>query len=148
MDHREPRRTMLRKKTGPTNVENERGQALVEFAFVAIFLTLVLFGIMDFSRLFFAYATMSQGAREGARYGITHPGPPNDPSDPLNQAIIDIAEARMVVIGGEASVEVLYPDLCNDPMCRLQVRVTADLDMWTPLIPELPVVAQTTMHVE
>ncbi len=139
---------MLRKKTRPAKADGEQGQALVEFAFVAIFLTLVLFGIMDFSRLFFAYATMSQGAREGARYGITHPGPPDDPGDPLNQAIIDVAEARMVVIGGEASVEVLYPDNCINPMCQLQVRVTANLDMWTPLIPEIPMVAQTTMHVE
>ena len=53
--------------------QGEDGQGIVEFALVAGFLLLILFGIVDFSRLFFAYATMSHGVREGARYGIIHP---------------------------------------------------------------------------
>jgi hypothetical protein len=128
--------------------EGEEGQALLEFAFVAIFLTLVLFGIMDFSRLFFAYATMAQGAREGARYGIVHPGAPGTPDDPLNQEIVDLVESRMVVIGGDVTVQVLYPNLCSHSRCPIQVRIAGTLDIWTPIIPELPIVAQATMHIE
>jgi len=127
--------------------EGEQGQALLEFALVAIFLVLVLFGIMDFSRLFFAYATMSNGAREGARFAITHPGQDTE--------IEERTREMLVLIGGEATIEVEYPDEGTDDcptgrevLCRVQVRVSSHLDVWTPLIPELDVLAQATMHIE
>jgi len=131
--------------------EGEQGQALLEFALVAIFLLIVLFGIMDFARLFFAYATMSNGAREGVRFAITHSHPGEDHED----EIIERTLAMVVLIGGEATVEVLYPDAGTEDcptgrevFCRVQVRVSSHLDVWTPLIPELDVLAQATMHIE
>jgi cbb3-type cytochrome oxidase subunit 3 len=144
--------------------ENREGQALVEFAFVFLFMVLVILGIIDFARLFFAYATMSNGAREGARYGIVHPpDDAEDPTDPNIQATISHAEAMIVVIGSEAAVSVEYPggdgDSGDDPEeypagcttphhCRIQVIVTSDFDMWTPIIPSLSLEAQSTMHFE
>ena len=47
--------------------QRERGQTIVEFALVISFLFLIIFGIVEFSRLFFSYATMSHGTREAAR---------------------------------------------------------------------------------
>lgn len=120
--------------------EQEGGQALLEFALVAVFLLIILFGIMDFARVFFAYATMSQGAREGARYGIIHPG--------QDAAIEEKARGMLVLIGSTADVEVLYPDGCMDRLCPVRVRITSDLPVWTPLVPELVVEAQATMHIE
>jgi hypothetical protein len=131
--------------------EGEQGQALLEFALVAVFLLIVLFGIMDFSRLFFAYATMSNGAREGARFAITHSHPGEDHED----EIIERAGAMLVLIGGEATIEVEYLDEGTDDcptgrevLCPVQVRVSSHLDVWTPLIPEVDVLAQATMHIE
>lgn len=49
----------------------ERGQALVEFAIVAPVLLLLIFGIVDLSRLYHAWVTVEGAAREGARYGVT-----------------------------------------------------------------------------
>ncbi len=50
--------------------ENERGAALVEFAIVAsIFLT-VMFGILEFGRLFWTHNALKDAARRGARYAI------------------------------------------------------------------------------
>jgi hypothetical protein len=124
----------------------ERGQATVEFALVVTFLLLLLFGIVDFSRLFFAYATMSNGVREGARYGIVHP---EDTAGIKNQA-----DAMMVLIGGQADVTVQFPDTdaAGNPhcshYCRIVVRATSDFDVWTPIIPSLQIVAQATMHIE
>jgi hypothetical protein len=136
-----------RRKEGTGDRE---GQALVEFAFVAMFLFLVIFGIIDFARLFFAYATMSNGAREGARFGITHP---NDDAE-----IEARAQAMMVVIGSDATVSIEYPGGddpddyppgCTTPhQCRIQVIVTSDFDMWTPVIPSLSLEARATMHFE
>ena len=74
--------------------EREEGQGLLEFALVAVLLFMLIFAIIDFGRLFFAYATMSNGVREGARYGIIHP---NEDAD-----IEARAQAMLVIVGGEA----------------------------------------------
>ena len=49
------------------------GQAAVEFALVIILLTFMLMGVMDLGRGVYAYNVIASAAREGARYGITHP---------------------------------------------------------------------------
>jgi hypothetical protein len=147
-----PNREKQRKRTG-----GEEGQALLEFAFVAVFLVLVIFAVMDFARLFFAYATMANGAREGARYGIVHPPDnPGDPDDPGNQDIESVARGMLVLIGDEADVTINYPgddhghdSGCTRPhLCRIQVVLTTTLDVWTPVLPSIPIVAQATMHFE
>ncbi|MFN2166149.1 MAG: TadE/TadG family type IV pilus assembly protein, partial [Anaerolineae bacterium] len=58
--------------------EGEKGQGLVEFALVALFVLLTLFAIIDFARVFFGYATMANGVREGARYAVVHPDEEGD----------------------------------------------------------------------
>lgn len=49
---------------------NERGNALIEFAFVLPILLLVLFGLFDFGFLFQRYEVVTNAAREGARIGV------------------------------------------------------------------------------
>jgi Flp pilus assembly protein TadG len=49
----------------------ERGQALVEFALVAVVFFMFIFGIMDGARLFQSWMTVQHSSREAARYGIT-----------------------------------------------------------------------------
>ena len=49
----------------------ENGAALLEFSLVAMVFLLLVFGIIDFSRLFQAWTTVQHAAREGARYGVT-----------------------------------------------------------------------------
>ncbi len=126
--------------------DEPRGQTIVEFALVVSFLFLILFGIVDFSRLFFAYATMANGVREGARYGVVHPDD--------DAGIVGHAQAMMVLIGDEASVTVDFPDSdeygnsrCSH-YCRVVVMATCDFDVWTPIIPAVEIRAQSTMHVE
>jgi hypothetical protein len=136
-------------KGDQTEVSRQEGQTIVEFALVVTVLFLLLFGIIEFSRLFFAYATMSQGVREGARYGIVH----NYYAEP---EIIDLVTSRIVLIGGTVDVDVNYPDV--DPekgvdhycphQCRIVVTATSNYDPWTPLVPKFEIVAQATMHFE
>ena len=47
--------------------KNESGQTLVEFALIASLLFLILFGIIEFGRIFHAYLVVTSAAREGAR---------------------------------------------------------------------------------
>ena len=51
--------------------EGERGQAIVEFAFVAPLFLAMLGAIMEFSGIIFVQAMLEGSAREASRYGIT-----------------------------------------------------------------------------
>lgn len=53
-------------------IRSERGQAIVETALVMPVLLLLLFGILDAGRVFYAWIIVTNGAREGARVGATH----------------------------------------------------------------------------
>lgn len=126
--------------------DGQRGQALLEFALVISFLFLLIFAIIDFSRVFFGYATMSNGVREGARYAIVHP---ND-----DAGIEEAARAMMFVIGAPVNVTVSFPDSddsgapCRSRLCRVVVTATSDFDVWTPVVPTMQLVAHATMHIE
>jgi hypothetical protein len=128
------------------NEETERGQTIVEFALVISFLFLIIFGIVEFSRLFFSYATMSHGTREAARYGTVHPGE--------TAQIVSLAESTMFLVGNTAVVTAIYPDSDTSGYeycphkCRIIVRATSDYNPWFPFVPEFQIVAQTTMHFE
>lgn len=50
--------------------DRQRSQAIVEFAVVAPVLVLLLFGIVDFGRVIYVYATLNQAVNEGARTAI------------------------------------------------------------------------------
>jgi len=56
----------------------EAGQELVEFALVIFLLALFVFGAADLARIFHGLVVITNAAREGARYGVTHYGM-NDP---------------------------------------------------------------------
>lgn len=53
---------MLRRR-----MRSERGAAIVEFALVVPILILLVFGIVEFGRVFYIQSTISGAAREGAR---------------------------------------------------------------------------------
>lgn len=50
------------------------GATLVEFAFVAVLLVIVLLGIVEMSRMILVYTTMANAAKAGARYAMVHGG--------------------------------------------------------------------------
>ncbi|WP_306843249.1 TadE/TadG family type IV pilus assembly protein [Paenarthrobacter nicotinovorans] len=51
---------------------NERGAAAVELALILPLLLLILFGIMEFGRAYNVQVSLTQAAREGARYAAVH----------------------------------------------------------------------------
>jgi hypothetical protein len=95
------------------------GQSLVEMAFVAPILIVILFGIIDMGWLIFAYATVSQGARAGAEAAAQLPpypswlaygdpgGNPGDGFTNINQdacvkTIVDAVRQDSVLFRGAA----------------------------------------------
>src|SRR5207237_5645272 len=58
----------------PVSQRRKRAQAIPEFAIVIPLFLLILFALIDFSRLLFTYISMTNGAREMARVvSITSP---------------------------------------------------------------------------
>ena len=50
-------------------LKTENAQTMVEFALVFPFILLITYGIIEFGRMVFIYASVTNSAREGARYG-------------------------------------------------------------------------------
>jgi Flp pilus assembly protein TadG len=60
-------------QSGGVPRDRRSAQALTEFALILPLLLLILLGVVDFGRVFYYWTSISNGAREGARYGIIHP---------------------------------------------------------------------------
>ena len=60
-----PSRSCLKPQT--TLHRDQRGAAAVEFALVAILLFMLVFGVIEWGRIFSEYQVMQSAAREGAR---------------------------------------------------------------------------------
>ena len=67
---------------------HRRGQALVEFALVFPVLVLILLGIFEVGRAVFAYNTLGNAAREGARVAAVNQIE-NSPDCVNNRPIVD-----------------------------------------------------------
>jgi len=52
-------------------LRSEQGQSLVEFAAVAFLLFELVFGVLDFGRVFFTQMTLQHAVREAGRFAVT-----------------------------------------------------------------------------
>ena len=84
--------------------KSERGANLVEFALVAPFLILLLFGIIEFAWVFAQDLTVKHGAREGARLAAVTFG--------VDTAALTTETKSRMNISDPATVTVSY---CVDP---------------------------------
>lgn len=65
-------------------ITDQRGVAAVEFAIVLPVLTVLLFGMIEFSLLFYNKAMLTNACREGARSGIVFRANTDGDRDPLS----------------------------------------------------------------
>ena len=61
-------------------IKNQYGSSLVEFLIVFPALILVVFGVIEFSVLFYDYAIIYNASRNGARYGVVVRSSPSSSS--------------------------------------------------------------------
>jgi len=83
---------MMSKLGRPESNKGERGATMAEFAIVASVFFMIIFGIVEFSRLLYTHNALTDAARRGARYAVLH-----------HQA--DIACVKNVVVYGETHVD-------------------------------------------
>ena len=94
----------------------QNGQELVEFAIVLPLLLLVAFGVLDLGRIFHSAITITNAAREGARFGMTHV------EDVDGIVVATLTEAQDSGIDLSTSIiEVTCPEGCGS---GLPIRVT------------------------
>lgn len=74
----------------PSPSQRERGQGLTEFALILVFLLVLLAGVFDLGRAFFAYIIIRDAAQEGAVYGSIAP---KDDLDVFRTAVANRVEA-------------------------------------------------------
>lgn len=82
---------MMKNRTG------ERGATMAEFAIIAVVFFMIIFGIIEFGRLFYTHNALTDAARRGARYAV------------LNRKI-DVDCVKKVVVFGEANMN---PSTCT-----------------------------------
>ena len=121
-------------------VRSERGAAAVEFALIATILFILLFGIIEFGRVYSKYTVLTGAAREGARFasvrGITGTGPSNG----------DVA-ARIAEAADPYSYD--GDDLTVSPSCSMATSGSPITVQWSEpfevTVPLLPVMEKTVV---
>ena len=62
---------MIRRRRLNARSRGDRGQALVELAMITPILIILMLGVIDYGRVYFAYVSVTNGARIGADYAST-----------------------------------------------------------------------------
>lgn len=99
-------------------LKGEEGQDIVEFALVTPILFAILFGIIDFSWIFYNTSLVTNSAREGARFAVMH-YKEADSSKPAGGTAEDYLEGQV-----KANVEDALPGYLKNSSANLSVSVT------------------------
>jgi Flp pilus assembly protein TadG len=107
-------------------ISREDGVAAVEFAIILPLLCLILFGVLEFGRVWSQYQVFQGAAREGARCAAVKATPFSDceiqPEIDQAAAPYDTEEpAKVEILGGGAA-----PDGCTDATRGEDVQVSWD----------------------
>ncbi len=114
------------------------GEAMVEFALVAPLFFVLMFGIMDFGRLFFTEETLQYAVREAGRYAVTGQHQTDKSGNAvarvqsiinvINQASLGMNISNISVTSGGVT------NYAGGPRQTVVVSVTDNLKLITPMI--------------
>jgi hypothetical protein len=122
-----------------------RGQALVEFALVIPIFLLVMVALFDLGRAVFAYNTLTNAAREGARLAIVNQSIPLITARAKEQTAIVELNDPSVTVGFYQLNEDGTPDL-SDPCNLIAVGCLAVVSFEATYQPITPFVADIVFH--
>jgi hypothetical protein len=135
-----------------------RGQGLTEFALILPVLLLTFFMIIETGRIFQAYVTVQNAAREGARYAVTGQGGAARVNN-VKQAAKDILAAGLPIIEPICGADYLARYYCvtvwsgeydnaGDPGRRVRVEVSYNVQIITPILSAIAPIVPVTGRVE
>ncbi|MEW6726174.1 TadE/TadG family type IV pilus assembly protein [Desulforudis sp. 1088] len=124
----------------------EKGQSLVEFALILPLLLLLLFGTIEFGRVFSASLVITNAAREGARLGAV-----GKTDAQITQSVKDMCSPPLD--GGALDIEVRPAEGVRAPGGEVTVTVGYGVSLVTPVLSGIapnpfPLNAKATMRVE
>jgi Flp pilus assembly protein TadG len=141
----------------------EKGQTLVEFALVIPLLLLLVFGIIEFGRVYHAQLVVTSAAREGARKATVD----DDSTYKVRDAIQNAASTLNVTVSEKTYSDYLanepipsqmfycirYPDGSRNNGDPVEVYVKTKISIFVPIISaivgtEIVLPAMATMRVE
>jgi Flp pilus assembly protein TadG len=132
----------------------ERGQGLVEFSLMLVFLTILLMGVFDLGRAYFSYLAIKDAAEEGAYFGSAFPqcvdadginndssagcaNPNNTPYRVLHSApqgsLVNMSDLKAVSVGVDLPCGTAQPCVM-EAGDSLTVTVSYQYQMLTPFV--------------
>lgn len=105
-----------------SRIHNQRGASAVEFAIILPLLVLFVFGIIEFSIMFYDKAVITNASREGARAGIVWNDPRVDATE-ITSVVQNYGTDRLITFG-TPDLQTDVPTICVDPGDELTVTVT------------------------
>lgn len=99
-----------------------RGQTIVEFALVLSILLILILVLVDAGRAVYAYSSIQNAAREGARYGTVHPDNPTNIINETRRLITGLNQANLTVITDNPTTD------------QVRVRITYIFTPATPIL--------------
>ena len=140
----------IRKFIRPTTqrANSERGQSLVEFAFMVIVISFLLLGTLDLGRAYFTYMALQDAAVEGATYASVNPtkwcGPSNSyfaacptdkvSADPDNVVFRVVNSATSGVLVDWTQTTVTVDGGTVKPGQTISVTLTTQYRLLTPFV--------------
>jgi len=120
------------------DMRSDRGQTMVEFAFVVPILCLLLFGIIQFGIVYHNYVTLTDATRVGARKAIVSgddPDPVGVTKAAVKKSAVNLDHAKLAIqvtsagwaTGDDVTVEASYPyeiNLFGLPVTKGQLTST------------------------
>lgn len=123
--------------------KKQKGQGLVEFALMLPILLLVILGTIEFGRIFLIYATVSNGAREGSRYGMVNPADTGGIIERVNRTMVmTLPENLTIAVSydtGPNGYEYTDPSnvkVGDRVIVRVQYRIFALTPIFDPFLPD------------
>ena len=80
-------------------IRNQKGAALVEFAIVLPLLLVLVFGMIEFSIMFYDKAVITNASREGARAGIVYDFPDRISTGDIETIVGNYCSGRLITFG-------------------------------------------------
>lgn len=115
---------------------DQRGSSMIEFALSVFVLVMIMFGVIEMSRMLLVYNTIADATRAGVRYAIVH-GTVHDGSciggctdggdvTKVRDEVRRFASASLLDVSRltDANITVSYPDGPNQSEIGFRVRVT------------------------
>jgi Flp pilus assembly protein TadG len=80
-------------------IKNEKGAAMVEFAIVLPLLLMLVFGMIEFSIMFYDKAVITNASREGARAGIVYSYPSRITEGEIEATVGNYVSDKLITFG-------------------------------------------------